>query len=119
MSGGNAQKLLIARETEHANTLLLVEAPTAGLNISAGAFVVQKLREKSKQGTCVVVYSEDLDEMVQVSDRVLVFDDGRLIRELCGVEITTQNLGLALTSSENMSVDLEATSDRGVTTCVS
>ena len=118
MSGGNAQKLLIAREIEHAKALLLVESPTAGLNISAAAFVVQKLREKSKQGTCVVVYSEDLDEMVQLSDRVLVFGYGKLIRELSGVEITTQNLGLAITDSENMSaVDLDATSNRGVTTC--
>jgi ABC-type uncharacterized transport system ATPase subunit len=96
LSGGNVQKVLLAREVEFAETLLLVESPTAGLDLSSAAFVRGVLRRKAEVGACVVVHSHDLDELVNLSDRVAIFSKGRLVEELRGPDITSEAIGIAL-----------------------
>jgi len=84
LSGGNVQKVLLAREMDYAEELLLTENPTAGLDAGTSEFVLSALSEKASRGACVVVYSNDLDELLAVADRVVVISGGRCARELEG-----------------------------------
>lgn len=72
LSGGNQQKLVLARELDGPPSLLVVENPTRGLDVRAAAFVRRQLRAARDEGTAIVFYSSDLDEIVEMSDRVLV-----------------------------------------------
>jgi ABC-type uncharacterized transport system ATPase subunit len=76
LSGGNQQKLVMARELEGAPSLIVVENPTRGLDVRAAAFVRDELRAARDRGTAIVFYSSDLDEIVEMSDRVLVVYSG-------------------------------------------
>ena len=83
LSGGNQQKLVLARELERAPAALVAENPTRGLDIQATAAVHARLRAARARGVAVVVYSSDLDEVLGIADRVLVAYDGR-VREVGG-----------------------------------
>jgi simple sugar transport system ATP-binding protein len=83
LSGGNQQKLVLARELERAPAALIAENPTRGLDIQATAAVHARLRAARARGVAVVVYSSDLDEVLGIADRVLVAYDGR-VREVGG-----------------------------------
>jgi len=96
LSGGNLQKVLLARELDYAQELLVAVSPTAGLDAATTAVVRQALRKKAAGGTCVVVLSDDLDELVSLADRIVVFSRGRVITELTGDQLTAESLGLAL-----------------------
>jgi len=76
LSGGNQQKVVLAREVDARPDLLVVENPTRGLDIRASAFIRQQLRAGSDAGMAVVMYSSDLDEVVDAADRVLVVHGG-------------------------------------------
>jgi len=81
LSGGNQQKLVLARELHGAVPALVVENPSRGLDIQATADVHQRLRAARAEGMAVVVYSSDLDEALALADRVLVVHAGE-VREL-------------------------------------
>ena len=72
LSGGNQQKLVLAREVDADPELLVLENPTRGLDIRAAAFVREQIRASRDAGMAVVVYSSDLDEVIDAADRVLV-----------------------------------------------
>jgi len=76
LSGGNQQKLVLARELDGGPRLLVVENPTRGLDIRAAAQVRAQLRAARDRGTAVVIYSSDLDEVIALADRVLVVARG-------------------------------------------
>jgi simple sugar transport system ATP-binding protein len=76
LSGGNQQKLVLARELDDSPHALIVENPTRGLDLAATAAVHQRLREGRNAGAAVVVYSSDLDEVLALADRVLVMFAG-------------------------------------------
>jgi simple sugar transport system ATP-binding protein len=78
LSGGNQQKLVLARELSDNPTLLVVENPTRGLDIRATRDVHTRLRNAAASGTAVVLHSSDLDEVLRLSDRVVVMHAGRL-----------------------------------------
>ena len=78
LSGGNQQKLVLAREIADDPPALVVESPTRGLDVRAGAAVLDRLRAARERGMAVVVYSSDLDELLLLADRVLVAHGGRL-----------------------------------------
>jgi ABC-type uncharacterized transport system ATPase subunit len=78
LSGGNQQKAVLARELEDDPTLIVLENPTRGLDIRAAAFVRAQLGARRDAGAAVVLYSSDLDEVVDGVDRVLVVHDGRV-----------------------------------------
>jgi len=80
LSGGNQQKLVLARELDDAPALLVVENPTRGLDIRATDDVHARLRDAARAGAAVVVFSSDLDEVLLLADRVLVVYAG-LVRE--------------------------------------
>ena len=81
LSGGNQQKLVLGRELAGAPAALVVENPTRGLDIRATADVHAALRSARDQGTAVIIYSSDLDEVLALADRVIVVAGGR-VREV-------------------------------------
>jgi simple sugar transport system ATP-binding protein len=81
LSGGNAQKLVLARELSGEPNVLLAHSPTRGLDVRACAAVHRALREAGRRGTAVLLVSEDLDEVLSVSDRVGVINRGRIVGE--------------------------------------
>lgn len=111
LSGGNAQKVLLARELEYSDSLLVVESPTAGLDIGSAGFVRGMLRQKARQGLSVVLASDDLDELTELCDRVIVFSCGRCVSVLQGSEITAESLGMAMvTRAPTLTVKASTTS---------
>lgn len=78
LSGGNQQKLVLARELGDAPSLVVAENPTRGLDIRATAEVHGRLRAAAARGAGVVVYSSDLDEVLALADRIVAVHDGRL-----------------------------------------
>ena len=78
LSGGNQQKLILARGLEAAPALLVVENPTRGLDVQAAAAVHDRLRQAVSQGVAVLVYSSDLDEVLELAERLLVVARGEV-----------------------------------------
>jgi simple sugar transport system ATP-binding protein len=82
LSGGNAQKLVIAREFDQPPRIVVAHSPSRGLDVRAGAAVHDRLRGARDNGAAVVLISEDLDEILLLSDRIGVLAGGRLAVEL-------------------------------------
>ncbi|MFT4794327.1 MAG: ABC-type uncharacterized transport system ATPase subunit [Paracoccaceae bacterium] len=78
LSGGNIQKLILARVFEAGPTLILANQPTRGLDLGAAAEVARRLLEARARGAGVVLISEDLDEILSLADRIMVMQDGKL-----------------------------------------
>ncbi len=91
MSGGNLQKLLLARELAANPRLLIVANPTRGLDIGASAYVHAQLRKVRERGAAVLLILEDLDEALALADRLLVMYEGRIMGE-CPPERSPDNL---------------------------
>ncbi len=81
LSGGNAQKLVIAREFQGHPKVVLAHSPSRGLDVRAGAAVHDRLRAARDGGAAVILISEDLDEILLLSDRIGVLAGGRLVAE--------------------------------------
>jgi simple sugar transport system ATP-binding protein len=79
LSGGNQQRLVLARELERAGALIVLENPTRGLDIGATAAIHDALRRARTSGTAVLLYSADLDELLALADRVVVCHAGNVI----------------------------------------
>jgi general nucleoside transport system ATP-binding protein len=96
-SGGNQQKLVLARELGQAPKVLLVGQPTRGVDIGAIEFIHAQLRAMRDAGCAVLVVSSELDEILALSDRVIVMNQGRMTGELAIDECTEAGLGLLMT----------------------
>ena len=81
LSGGNAQKVILAREIDDTATLIIAAQPTRGLDVGATAFVWRALREAKARGCGILLISSDLDELFDISDRVVVMLSGRISGE--------------------------------------
>jgi simple sugar transport system ATP-binding protein len=92
LSGGNQQRALLALLRMPLN-LLLLEHPTRGLDIESAIYIWSKLKERCRQGTSVIFISSDLEEILQYSDRVLVFFSGRVSPPLDATVLNTDKLG--------------------------
>jgi ribose transport system ATP-binding protein len=97
LSGGNQQKVVLARWAGQGYRLLVLEDPTIGVDFGAKSEIYRMMQEDAAQGTATVVVSSDLDELAQICDRVLAFSRGRIVAELTrdglGVEALTQAVG--------------------------
>ncbi len=81
LSGGNAQKLILAREVDEDARLVIAAQPTRGLDVGATAFVWKSLRDATARGCGVLLISSDLDELFDISDRLVVMLSGRIVAE--------------------------------------
>ncbi len=94
LSGGNAQKLIAAREFAARPKLLIADQPTRGIDIKAAAFIRARLIALAEQGTAVLLITADLDELLSLADRVAVMFGGRIVARLeNGPDLTPEVLG--------------------------
>jgi ABC-type sugar transport system ATPase subunit len=98
LSGGNQQKVLLASRLTQKAHILALQEPTRGVDVGARADIHQALRELADEGTAVLLFSSDVDEIVSVADRVLVVRDGRVVANLAGSEKTQANAVTAATA---------------------
>jgi ABC-type uncharacterized transport system ATPase subunit len=96
LSGGNIQKLILARELSARPRVLLAAQPTRGVDVGAGHYIHERLMEQRDAGTAILIVSEDLDEVLSLSDRVLVMFEGEVIAEVRPRESTREALGLMM-----------------------
>lgn len=94
LSGGNAQKLIAARELATSPKFLIADQPTRGIDVSATAFLHRRIDEVAQGGCAVLLVSADLDELLRLSDRIVVLFNGRIVAVLeNGPDITPAVLG--------------------------
>ena len=93
LSGGNQQKFVVGRELEDNPSLLIASQPTRGIDIGAQALIWEKLRNSRDEGLSVLLISADLEELIGLSDRIIVFYQGKLVKELDAEKVTPEDLG--------------------------
>ena len=98
-SGGNQQKLLLAREISKDAKMLLIGQPTRGVDVGAIESIHQKLLEQKNQGKAILLVSAELDEILALSDRIMVMFQGKIVGECPKNKATYQKLGLMMTNS--------------------
>jgi len=96
LSGGNQQKLVVAREFGRPIRLLIAAQPTRGLDVGSIEFIHQQIVKKRDEGTAVLLVSAELDEIMSLSDRIAVMYKGRIIATLDAGEATREQLGLLM-----------------------
>ncbi|MCW2583050.1 MAG: hypothetical protein JWQ53_1840 [Klenkia sp.] len=97
LSGGNMQKVLLARAIERDPTVLVASQPTRGLDVGACEYVYAQLRALRDAGSGVLLVSEDLDELLGIADRIVVLSGGRVVGELAAADATREALGVLMT----------------------
>ncbi len=100
MSGGNLQKAILARELDEDHDVLLAAAPTRGLDMAAAEAVRTHIVNERENDRGVLVFSEDLDEVVHMSDVVLVMFKGKIVGSFDRDEVDIDKIGLLMTGSE-------------------
>jgi ABC-type uncharacterized transport system ATPase subunit len=96
LSGGNIQKLVLARELSGSPRVLLVAQPTRGVDVGAAEYIHTRLLEQRQRGTAILIISGDLDEVLALSDRILVMYEGAIIGEVEARDATREALGLMM-----------------------
>ncbi len=100
LSGGNQQKLVLARELSKNPKVIVASQPTRGLDFAATAFVHERLREAADSGAAVLVQSLDLSEVLALSDRVAVLLEGKLVGVVDRAEATEERIGALMTGAQ-------------------
>lgn len=96
LSGGNIQKLIVGREFIQKNKLLIIEDPTRGIDVGAIEFIWEKIIRLSKEGVAILVVSHELNEVLQLSDRVNVIFDGKITDGGVYQEHTPEEIGILM-----------------------
>jgi general nucleoside transport system ATP-binding protein len=100
LSGGNQQKAIIGREIDRDPDLLIAAQPTRGLDVGAIEFIHKRLIEQRDNGKAVLLLSFELDEIMNVSDRIAVIYEGEIVAVVDPAETTEQELGLLMAGSK-------------------
>ena len=100
MSGGNQQKAIVARELDKEHKLLIAVQPTRGLDVGAIEFIHRQLIESRDKGDAVLLVSLELDEVLNVSDRILVMYEGEIVGELDSKTTNPTELGLYMSGAK-------------------
>lgn len=104
MSGGNQQKAIVAREIDKRHQLLVAVQPTRGLDVGAIEYIHRQLVATRDAGKAVLLVSLELDEVMNVSDRILVMYEGEIVGELDPKTTTVQELGLYMSGAKRNTV---------------
>jgi simple sugar transport system ATP-binding protein len=96
LSGGNQQKVVVAREFSVAVQLVIAAQPTRGLDVGSIEYIHRRLVEQRDAGAAILIVSTELDEVLAVGDRIAVMYDGRIVGILEGDDATYENLGLLM-----------------------
>lgn len=96
LSGGNLQKIIVARELAHDALLLIAEQPTRGVDIGAIEFIHQQIIDHRDRGGAVLLVSAELSEILNLAGRVLVMFEGKVVAELDPAAATEAELGLLM-----------------------
>lgn len=104
MSGGNQQKAILARELDKEHSLVVAVQPTRGLDVGAIEYIHKQLVATRDAGKAVLLVSLELDEVMDVSDRILVMYEGEIVGDLDPKEITVQELGLYMSGAKRNNV---------------
>ena len=102
MSGGNQQKAIIARELDRDKKLVMAVQPTRGLDVGAIEFIHAQLVEERDSGKAIMLVSLELDEVLSLSDRILVMFEGEIVGELDPAKTNAQELGLYMSGARRM-----------------
>jgi ribose transport system ATP-binding protein len=102
LSGGNQQKVVIAKWLLTGARIILLNDPTRGIDVGTKQEIYQLLRDLAEAGTAIVLYSTDYEELIGCCDRVLIMYDGRIVRSLEGSAITEANI---VASSLNLTLE--------------
>ncbi|MBQ7390659.1 MAG: ABC transporter ATP-binding protein [Clostridia bacterium] len=100
MSGGNQQKAIVAREMDREHKLLIAVQPTRGLDVGAIEYIHDQIVSSRDKGTAVLLVSLELDEVMSLSDRILVMYEGEIVGELDPKTTTVQELGLYMSGAK-------------------
>lgn len=106
LSGGNQQKLIVAREFDIKPDLMLVSQPTRGVDIGATEFIHRKLIELRDAGAAVLLVSAELDEVLSLSDRVIVIYEGQVVGEVDPKSVSEEEIGLMMTGGRKQSEEV-------------
>jgi simple sugar transport system ATP-binding protein len=96
LSGGNVQKVLLAREFSTNPKVLIAASPTRGLDVGAIETVRGRLVEAADSGVGILLISEDLEEIMSLADRIVVMYEGRLVANIPATQATREHLGLLM-----------------------
>lgn len=97
LSGGNIQKLIMARELSADPKVLLASQPTRGVDIGAAEYIHERIADQRERGTASIVISEDLDEVLALSDRIAVMFEGKIMGVVNREDATRNSIGLMMT----------------------
>lgn len=97
LSGGNMQKMVIAREFSFDSDILIIAQPTRGVDIGAIEFIHKEIIQKRNEGAAILLVSADLDEIFRLSDRIITIYEGQITGEFLSKEITKNEIGLYMT----------------------
>ncbi|MGR3495931.1 sugar ABC transporter ATP-binding protein [Citreimonas sp.] len=108
LSGGNQQKVVLARWLAMNPRFLILDEPTRGIDVGAHAEILRLIRKVTAEGMSILVISSELDELIAVTDRVIVVRDRRHVAELTGAEITTDTIVRAIAASDRHETETTA-----------
>jgi simple sugar transport system ATP-binding protein len=94
LSGGNLQKVMLARELAGEPALIIASQPTRGLDVGAMEYIHQRLLQERERGAGILLISEDLDEIFALSDRIAVLFEGEIMGEAPGATASREQIGL-------------------------
>ena len=95
LSGGNQQKVIVAREVSRDPSVLVAAQPTRGLDVGAIEFVHRRLVEERDEGRAILLVSFELDEVLSLSDRILVVYEGQIVAQY-SPDVSEEEIGLAM-----------------------
>ena len=104
MSGGNQQKAIVAREIDRDLPLIIAVQPTRGLDVGAIEYIHRQLVAQRDAGKAVLLVSLELDEVMNLSDRILVMYEGEIVGELDPKQTTVEELGMYMAGAKRQEV---------------
>jgi simple sugar transport system ATP-binding protein len=101
LSGGNQQKVIVAREFTHSNTLLIASQPTRGLDVGSIQYIHGRIVAKRNEGAGVLLVSSELDEILALADRIAVMYQGKCVSVVDAKDATRERIGLLMAGAKD------------------